>query len=333
MAKPKAVADRQTELTFKTLENVKALAPVWQDLAKAASNYSRQAQKLSEAGKQFSDAIQRISQVNQGGDLGEAFLKIASIQRSIEGKRDALVRVLDEEVVKTIQKTVKVEEQEIGRFENEYKKSRTNMRDQIKKLEDATKKAGKKGADTLKQSISALNDKIKEADQMKVDKLKQALLIERKKYCSLLVQLNSFIASEIDVGGEEQLLRNQESNWRNLAASSNQLPPDVDAMLRLNTERTFINIQAEGEGSYADSYFGADSYGYDTSYDQSYDSSYSNASTVTALYDYAGQQAEDLSFYAGDMITLTKDDDGSGWMEGELHSHRGVFPSSYVQRN
>jgi len=333
MSKPKQpVADRQTELTFKTAENIRGVSSVWQELLKAANNYSRQQQKLAEAGKQLSDALQRVSQLHQG-DIGEAFLKIASIQRSVEGKRDTLVRTIDDDFVKTVQKSLKPEETELARFESDYKKSRASLRDQIRKLEETTKKAGKKGPEFLKQSISALNDKIKEADQMKVDKLRQALLLERKKFCSLLTQWNTVIAAEIDVGNEETLMRAQEANWRNIASSSQQLPADLDALLKVNQERTFVTIQPEGEGgsSYADSYL-SDAYNYDSSYDnQSYDAGYGSGS-VTALYDYAGTQAEDLSFYAGDIITLTRDDDGSGWMEGEIHGQRGIFPSSYVQK-
>lgn len=58
-----------------------------------------------------------------------------------------------------------------------------------------------------------------------------------------------------------------------------------------------------------------------------------NKPTCTALYDYVGEVDEDLSFYAGDVITIMKDDDGSGWIEGELNGQVGIFPSSYVEMN
>jgi len=49
------------------------------------------------------------------------------------------------------------------------------------------------------------------------------------------------------------------------------------------------------------------------------------------LYDYTGEVDEDLSFSAGDVITITKPDDGSGWIEGELKGQIGIFPASYVE--
>jgi hypothetical protein len=68
--------------------------------------------------------------------------------------------------------------------------------------------------------------------------------------------------------------------------------------------------------------------GYDT---QSYDTQ--NYGTCTALYDFSGEQADDLAFYAGSVITIVQPDDGSGWLHGELNGVRGVFPASYVQRD
>ena len=94
----------------------------------------------------------------------------------------------------------------------------------------------------------------------------------------------------------------------------------------------------------------------------------SSLGTATALYDYSGQTSDDLSFYAGDVITVTAEDDGNGWLTGQLnglsgqfkvpicvlvsrdishflnlrpsylsYSHtsfsQGIFPASYVQRN
>jgi SH3 domain-containing YSC84-like protein 1 len=53
--------------------------------------------------------------------------------------------------------------------------------------------------------------------------------------------------------------------------------------------------------------------------------------TVTALYDFAGQSGQDLSFRQGDRITVlestpSKDD----WWTGELNGKTGTFPANYV---
>jgi len=49
-----------------------------------------------------------------------------------------------------------------------------------------------------------------------------------------------------------------------------------------------------------------------------------------AMYPYAGQTQDELSFKEGDVITIHKKDPG-GWWEGELNGKRGWIPANYVQ--
>lgn len=52
----------------------------------------------------------------------------------------------------------------------------------------------------------------------------------------------------------------------------------------------------------------------------------------TALYDYTAQAAGDLSFRAGDRITIVqRTGDQNGWWTGSLNGVQGVFPGNYVQ--
>jgi len=55
--------------------------------------------------------------------------------------------------------------------------------------------------------------------------------------------------------------------------------------------------------------------------------------TATALYDYAGEADGDLSFGAGEIITIHDTSDPGGWWQGELNGVIGVFPSNFVQLN
>jgi len=55
--------------------------------------------------------------------------------------------------------------------------------------------------------------------------------------------------------------------------------------------------------------------------------------TCRALYDYASDEASDLSFYANEIINvIQQDDDDSGWWEGEVNGRQGLFPKSYVEQ-
>uniref|UniRef100_A0A3B4CJP3 SH3 domain-containing YSC84-like protein 1 n=1 Tax=Pygocentrus nattereri TaxID=42514 RepID=A0A3B4CJP3_PYGNA len=55
------------------------------------------------------------------------------------------------------------------------------------------------------------------------------------------------------------------------------------------------------------------------------------ALVVTAMHPFSGQQPGDLSFAAGDQITvLTKTDSQYDWWEGELRGQVGIFPANFV---
>ncbi|ORY97659.1 hypothetical protein BCR43DRAFT_563071 [Syncephalastrum racemosum] len=49
-----------------------------------------------------------------------------------------------------------------------------------------------------------------------------------------------------------------------------------------------------------------------------------------ALYDFAGESADELTFTAGSMITVLEEVD-EGWWLGELDGQRGIFPVNYTE--
>uniref|UniRef100_A0A8C6Z0U2 SH3 domain-containing YSC84-like protein 1 n=1 Tax=Nothoprocta perdicaria TaxID=30464 RepID=A0A8C6Z0U2_NOTPE len=56
-----------------------------------------------------------------------------------------------------------------------------------------------------------------------------------------------------------------------------------------------------------------------------------NPVEVTALYSFEGQQPGDLSFKAGDKITVTtKTNSQFDWWEGTIGGQTGIFPANYV---
>jgi amphiphysin len=62
-----------------------------------------------------------------------------------------------------------------------------------------------------------------------------------------------------------------------------------------------------------------------------WDDSRSKIEYAVAMYDFTGQEAEDLSFRKGDRIqVLRRTPEANDWWTGSLNGRKGMFPGTYV---
>ncbi len=169
-----------------------------------------------------------------------------------------------------------------------------------------------------------------------MNKLQELLLDERAKTCAVLNGWCRFLTKELELSsGWSEKISENEAYLQDLAGSKERLPSNAEQMIKTQN-RTFVQIQQDLD--YESSPASVPSYA--SNYGSQYDSTpeppraghpRSNSKTAIALYDYSSTEHGDLNFYAGDVITITKDADDNGWCEGYTESASGLFPASYVE--
>ncbi len=166
------------------------------------------------------------------------------------------------------------------------------MKADLVKVEANSKKAGKKNPETLKLAIAALNQKIKESEQLKSDKLRQVMLLERKKYCALVSSIVPSVQSLIELSVEGTKFKENENLWKSLAISQQNIPLEVENILKNQQERTLYMINSSEIPSTANVFSG-----YDTYFGDANENNF--LGTGTLLYDFEGTNPSELPVYAG----------------------------------
>jgi len=170
----------------------------------------------------------------------------------------------------------------------------------------SSKEWGLTGAD---QSLSIDEQKSKLKSQL--DELEKAITAETKAKDGLEVLIKGYANDKVSQKKAEGELQESEQKLQKLMDTKNYIQSQMDEL-----------------GSSKESYDRASYQSYDQSYDQSYtEGSYPQAK---GLYDYTATCDTELSFKAGDTLTITEQDN-SGWWYASLNGYVGYVPKNYVQ--
>jgi len=342
------LGDEGSQETFKTVSSLKNTAGDVQQLTKLARSHHQATQSAIETGKQLVDHLVKVTTKMESrlGSVSQSLIEISSTEKGIFAKMEDYNNTMSEKLSAALSNHLQHERTEIQLFEKNFHKRHAEILAQLRKAEKATKKSGKKSPYQLQQAIQELTDKMNEITLHRQQKLEEILRMERKRYCYLVDMLLTTIDAQTSFyQASNQILTDQYQNWKSVANSVNDLPPECMALIK-NVgvkERTSAVIQG-GELSASNEYYDEGYYdesyaeGYEEAYDEyeGYDESYDEGAAVgvkaRALYDYVGSTAYELNFKAGDIILVTKEDPATGWWTGELNGVVGPFPGNYVEK-
>ncbi|KAI8322506.1 DUF500-domain-containing protein [Martensiomyces pterosporus] len=152
-------------------------------------------------------------------------------------------------------------------------------------------------------------------------------------------------ASPAAAGGNQSYLNRSLTQSSQMSTPGYDAAPEYGAAPGYGTSSSYGASSAYGAGAAAG--YGASGYGGSNSYQSAplNDAKTStrgppppapvraqNSTRAVAMYDFAGEQAGDLSFTKGDLINVTKKTESQNdWWEGTCNGRSGQFPANYVR--
>eukprot|EP00727_Mastigamoeba_balamuthi_P008864 m51a1_g460 putative arp2 3 complex-activating protein (458) ;mRNA; r:165872-168162 len=229
-------------MTQNIILGVKKNSKLLTEVARVAEQYSRTQIMLAQTGYQLADLVCRVASSQGQVDLEKGILSVAGVVREVERSREDWAKTIMSSVVAPIRTSLDSEKRDLPLFAKKVKQEQKRARDNVKKAEEVTKKAGKANPAMLQTHIQNLNEKVMEAQQVILDQLRAALLLERNKYCSFIRSWTEvFKTQEATANTSNVQLSACMPALTDLAESKERIPSDMESLVS-QRKRTLLDI-------------------------------------------------------------------------------------------
>eukprot|EP01105_Mastigella_eilhardi_P014821 TRINITY_DN3380_c0_g1_i1.p1 TRINITY_DN3380_c0_g1~~TRINITY_DN3380_c0_g1_i1.p1 ORF type:complete len:515 (-),score=147.13 TRINITY_DN3380_c0_g1_i1:100-1596(-) len=237
---------RIVEMTTNVVQSMKRSRTLFNDYLHLCESYQKQQAALSGIGIQLGDLLLRVAASQASDDVEKGVMAIANTVKDVEMAREEWSRSLMSNTILPLKMRMEKDARDLTAFEKTAKAKQKAAAQSVKKAEQLSKKAGKKGASPtlLQQSISNLNDKIQEAQNILLEQLKAALLMQRERYCSFVGGWNTVMQSQEKCAqiSVDQIGKNRNA-LTDLAAAQDRIPADKEELVKERV-RTLIDLNS-----------------------------------------------------------------------------------------
>lgn len=226
------------------LNDLKASAPVWEDLVGKANKLHSALKTTVTAADAFLDAFQRIADVANSSrgcckDIGGSLTKMALRHRSVDNKLKGLAGLLCETLIFPLQDKLDDWKKAVVQLDKDHSKEYKKAKQELKKATAETNKWQKKVKKGKSEHQEKLDLALKQAnaqqagfEEQEKKYLKKVLVEERTRYCTLATCFRPVVEHEISMLSEIDHLQSILADIIKQTVSPSTLPLAGEELVR-----------------------------------------------------------------------------------------------------
>jgi Fe2+ transport system protein B len=225
-------ADPRAMETLRYLTLLKDSQGLFSELGKNVQKHTAQLAALASSCAVLVDNLQRIGE-QEKGDLGEVIKQIAEAHKTSGDNLGKHAQAWTEHLLQDINTRLNTDKLDVANFDKNFKAKRAASVKNLKKAEANQAKANKpkmksKSPDKAEEANAQMAQAEQEHDTMLCEQLKEVVVLERKKYCHLLQQLDTLCTAQAELyRAEVMVMENINALVAPVAASEEVIPENV----------------------------------------------------------------------------------------------------------